>query len=141
MTMTDDWGRVAAAADARLREMGVPRNYTAMAHASGVSDATWRSLLRDHRPVKRDDKRYEICDYLGWTHDSIQRVLGGGQPQLRPPPPAATTELERRVLELEHRASTADVAIHALRGQVEDVLRQIGGARRQAGGGLGRRTP
>lgn len=43
---------------------------------SGVSNATWRRVLKG-QPVKRLDKKAEICDYLGWPVDGIDQLLAG----------------------------------------------------------------
>lgn len=46
---------------------------------SGVSEATV-SKIRKGEPIVRRDKRAEICRVLGWTGDSIDRILRGEEP-------------------------------------------------------------
>jgi hypothetical protein len=47
--------------------------------ASGISDKTLAGYLAG-KPVRRDDKRRDLCAALGWTPDSIDRVLDGQPP-------------------------------------------------------------
>jgi len=54
-----------------------------LARASGLSDKHLRTLLNNDgadTPVPRDQTRWALCDALGWTSDSIDRILDGFEP-------------------------------------------------------------
>lgn len=76
----DPWRAVGEQVTARLHYLG-HYNQAAVARESGVSDATWRHA-REGRPVNNLGKRAAICDFLGWTPDSIDSILAGGEPML-----------------------------------------------------------
>jgi len=73
------WVDVAARVQARLVELGV--TLKELERQSGVSDSTWRKLLRGE-PISRVDKKRQICEGLRWTSDSIDRILNGGDPMV-----------------------------------------------------------
>jgi hypothetical protein len=62
----------------RLEELGVP-SVARAARESGVSYQTWRRLLAGGQVTNRRSVN-AICEYLGWTWDSFERVHRGGAP-------------------------------------------------------------
>lgn len=52
------------------------------ANALGVSRATLQSIERGTASTKVTPTIRSYAHYLGWTDDSIEHVLGGGQPQI-----------------------------------------------------------
>jgi transcriptional regulator with XRE-family HTH domain len=73
------WDDVATRVQTRLVELGV--TLKELERQSGVSDSTWRKLLRGE-PITRPDKKRQICEGLRWTSDSIDRILNGGDPMV-----------------------------------------------------------
>lgn len=49
---------------------------------AGISDKTLTGYMNG-KPIKRPDKRRGLCRALGWTDDSIARMLRGEKPMLR----------------------------------------------------------
>lgn len=116
--MDGDWTAVAAAVTERLKQMRAWGNLSEVSRQSGVSDATWRNLLRG-QPVTRADRVILICDYLGWTLDSIEHILGGGRPDLAEPAddeegPTGLEQLRQEVKQI--RRDLTDV-----RGRIEGM--------------------
>lgn len=98
------WTRVAAAVTARMAELGMHQQVDLM-EASDLSDATVRvfmtGVLRDGRAPGKAS-RSKLCDALGWSTDSIDRLLAGQQPVDLVRPSGGVVEsrvelLERRV--------------------------------------------
>lgn len=114
------WQRVADAVKARLIEMRTWGNLAEVARRSDVSDATWRNLLRGH-PVTREKKLIQICDYLGWTLNSIELILAG-QPAERAQPAERSAvgeisdleKLRQEVQEIRH-------GLESVRDRLEEV--------------------
>lgn len=79
--MDDDWKAVGRAVEARIRELGV--TWETFYTSSGVSEATV-SGVRKGRPIKRPDKLRDLTRGLGWSDDSVDRVLRGEPPVLNP---------------------------------------------------------
>lgn len=75
--MDERWRAVGRAIEDCLADTGA--TWTAFYVASGVSEPTI-SGIRKGRPVKRRDKRRGICRALGWSPDSIDRMLRGEDP-------------------------------------------------------------
>lgn len=75
--MDERWRAVGRAIEERLADTGA--TWTAFYVASGVSEPTI-SGIRKGRPVKRRDKLRGISRALGWSPDSIDRMLRGEDP-------------------------------------------------------------
>jgi transcriptional regulator with XRE-family HTH domain len=130
------WDVVAEHIQKRLREMRAAGNLSELARQSGVSDATWRRLLRG-QPVSRIDKLDQVTRYLAWTPESIDRMLGGRKPvvdprlsldhdrprQPSPLPTDTTSDVDDRLVDLEGRFS-----------ELEDRVAEIHAALRKSGG-------
>ncbi|HEX3542620.1 MAG TPA: hypothetical protein VHT75_19485 [Acidimicrobiales bacterium] len=84
---------------ARLIEMRQYGNLTRLANESGISDATWRRLLNGGTP-KRENKRIAICDYLGWTANSLDLLERGEEPVSVLAPNAAPGPASEETLDL-----------------------------------------
>lgn len=77
----DDWRRVRAAIDERMATL--PLSWTALYDLS-MSETTYRKMA-DGIGVSRPSNRAKIARALGWTDDSIDRILAGGPPIERVP--------------------------------------------------------
>lgn len=77
----DDWQRVGEAITARINELSLTK--AEVIEASGVSDKTLAGYMAGQR-IARADKRRNLCAALGWTRDSIDRILAGGEPEVLP---------------------------------------------------------
>jgi hypothetical protein len=82
-TNEDGWRRVRQEVDARRVEMKA--SWDRVYELTGVSDGTYRAMAKG-KPLKGDVKRRSLTDGLGWTPDSIDRILAGQPPQLINPP-------------------------------------------------------
>lgn len=84
----DDWNRLAVELRSRVDELGMA-SLSALVRASkaidgtpnkeGVSAMSWRRLLNG-QPLRRADKLQLACRTLGWSYDSAERILAGGEP-------------------------------------------------------------
>lgn len=68
------WDQVAETVKQRRVTLGLSQR--AAADRAGVSPTTWASLELHHNPVS-DITAVGICRALGWTPDSIHRLLSG----------------------------------------------------------------
>lgn len=73
------WQRVGEALTDRFEELLMSK--AELIEKSGVSDKTLKAYLAGE-PIRRMDKRRDLALALGWTADSINRVLEGGTPVL-----------------------------------------------------------
>lgn len=95
----DDWARVAEVVRERMAELGLTQR------EAGASSTTVRALLNHHKPIKRRDALTALCEALGWTPNSIERILASKEPMLLSP--SVDTDrleaLEARFEDLERR--------------------------------------
>jgi hypothetical protein len=75
------WRAVWEAIDARREELRM--SLADLYRATGASEGTYRKMRLDGVGVARLNKRRRICDGLGWSSDSIEQVLDGGEPTVR----------------------------------------------------------
>lgn len=97
------WAEVARRIDERIDELKLTN--AEVLRRSGLSYKTLARYL-EGKPIRRRDKERGLCEALGWTTDSIARILRGEEPEeaLRPLTPEERQELfdlRRRVAELE----------------------------------------
>lgn len=71
------WDLVGEAIARRIEDLGLTK--AEVIRTSGVSAKTLDGYLAGE-PIVRPDKRRGISDALGWTRDSIARVLAGDEP-------------------------------------------------------------
>lgn len=99
----DAWARVAEAVEARMHESGLTQKQ------AGVSPLTLRRLVKEHQPIVRREARAALCEALGWTPDSIDKILAGDEPTGLMP-----TESMERLEELERRFDELAQKVEAL---------------------------
>lgn len=96
------WKQVADHVNARMAE--IPIDQAELARRAGVSHPTVRGLMKG-KPRAEDPRPgplRKVSVALGWTPDSIDRILAGGTPRLaRTPRPASSTEARLAALEAE----------------------------------------
>jgi DNA-binding Xre family transcriptional regulator len=91
------WTEVHDAVDARRIELGWSRND--LFNATGTSHATFSHMKNQGRAIGRPDKVTALCSALGWTADSVDLILAGGEPQLADESDNQTTEQMLEVLQ------------------------------------------
>lgn len=96
-----------------------------LARASGLSEKHIRTLLNDGADtVPRDQTRWALCDALGWTPDSIDRILEGLEPvdvtSDNSGDVSPLAELAGRLAEIEALQSTG---LETLRAQQEEMVK------------------
>lgn len=88
MAPADRWHVLAALILARMKDLNL--HQAGLVQRSGVSDPVLRELtgtgrdgvvVRDRRPQLLS----RLSEALGWTPDSIERILAGGEPELLDP--------------------------------------------------------
>ena len=75
--MDSEWQAVAAAVSERMADLAIGQRE--LARRAGISDTKVREVLRG-QPLVRDYMRTKLSLGLGWTRDSIDRILGGKAP-------------------------------------------------------------
>lgn len=117
-----------------------------LARASGLSEKHIRTLLNDgpEVAVPRETTRWALCDALGWTPESIDRILTGQEPGVVDADDSGEvsplTELAGRVAEIEAQVEenleririqqTEMDKFYRLLRQLEDEVRDVLGPRR-----------
>lgn len=89
---------LAEAIDARMAELGIA-GPSALAKAAGVTVAGIRPLRQGRRKNYQSRLTGPVCRALGWTPDSIDRILRGEDPVPLEPPLAADVPVRLAVLE------------------------------------------
>ncbi|MGW6454981.1 helix-turn-helix domain-containing protein [Streptomyces sp. NPDC055078] len=81
--MDQDMERLGAALKASRRARRPQMTQEGTATLLGVSRATVQNIERGTGPTKPNATVREYAQLLGWTPDSVDRVLAGGEPVLR----------------------------------------------------------
>lgn len=115
----DDWRRVWLAIDER-RQL-IPMALTELYDLS-MSEGTFRKMAGAGIGVARKDNRIKICRALGWTDDSIERLLRGS-PAVVALPPSTTEQVLSRLNEMADQ----------LRVPTTDLLTRLDGIAEQVG--------
>lgn len=92
---------------ARMRQLSL--GPAELAERAGVSQAGLRHLRRGHRKDYQPRFTGPVCRALGWTPDSIERILAGGEPVLDGEPAVDRDPTLREVRDL-LRETRDDVA-------------------------------
>lgn len=98
-TMT--WTDVHAALEARRLDLDLLKG--AWYRRLGISETTYRKMA-DGIPIAKVPKRRQIARAAGWTPESIDSILAGGDPTVAEPvsqPAGEFAQLSARVAELE----------------------------------------
>jgi len=85
--LDERWDLVGAAIAERIRELGMTK--AQVTRDASVSDTSLTAYIGG-QPIRRVDKRTGLCRALGWSIDSIDRILDGKAPHLidrEPTPP------------------------------------------------------
>ena len=71
----EGWKRVWSALEARL--LKIPKSKADLYRDTLVSQRTFANMRRYGTPIAADHKRVAICRAVGWTDDSIDRLVSG----------------------------------------------------------------
>jgi transcriptional regulator with XRE-family HTH domain len=77
---SDRWGNVRDAIDDRMRSLAMSQ--ADLVRASGVSDTTVRPVMKGTEGNYRPESLRRISRALGWTAESIEEILTGGEATL-----------------------------------------------------------
>ena len=92
-----EWVRVARRVVERRRALDL--TVEDAAGRGGVDVATWHRIEQAAQPGYRAHRLIGVCRALGWTPDSIHRILNGGEPRAAlGAPPRNHSRLTRLVL-------------------------------------------
>jgi transcriptional regulator with XRE-family HTH domain len=120
--VTDDgWARLGEAIRDRRRALGMSQ--LELAQAAGISEAMLRVIERARRTNVRPVTLGAVARALGWTRDSVDRVLAGGDPVLDEDRDRSVAELKRQVAELQARLDEVERDLRARLDEVERDLR------------------
>lgn len=111
--MSAEWTRVAETVKRRRTDLGLSQR--AAAFRATTSPTTWSSLETHGRPIDPLTKP-KVARALGWTTDSIDRILRGEDPEvdgmIRPAP--TLDDVDERISSLEDRFSAMEEAVENL---------------------------
>lgn len=113
------------------------------AKRAGISEGLWRQIESGQRPIRKGEyetvnpkpeTRAWVCQAIGWTDDSIDRLLAGEEPIPSGAPLSSLDDEELDRLRVDALRTIADLSrrVVALEGAVNELLGQ---ARRQGSGG------
>jgi DNA-binding XRE family transcriptional regulator len=115
--MQDRWPVVAETVKRRRLELDLSQRAAAI--AADTSPTTWGNLEKHSQRVD-PLSRTKICRALGWTLDSIDRILAGGDPEVA----EGFTPLPS-VDEMASRLMTLEAGLAGLRADVQSLLERI----------------
>jgi len=120
--VTDDgWARLGEAIRDRRRALGMSQ--LELAQAAGISEAMLRVIERARRTNVRPATLGAVARALGWTRDSVDRVLAGGDPVLDEDRDRSVAELKRQDAELQARLDEVE---RDLRARLDEIERDLG---------------
>lgn len=110
--------------EARRKELGL--SPTKLAEATGVT-------LQGLAPIRRGEvKRYQerltgpLCAALGWTPDSIERILAGGDPAYADlPEPVLAIDVAEDLEDLRQVVTKHEALIESLQRQLEGMSERL----------------
>lgn len=114
--MSEDWASVAETVKHRRTTLGLSQRRAA--DRGGLSPTTWGSLEKHHQRID-DLSRPRFCRALGWTPDSIDRILRGKEPQLDEDAPEPVS-IEEQITEIRDQLAE----LRALVSSLTNELRQ-----------------
>lgn len=121
--------------ESRMSELGL--GPSALAAATGLSLTILGQVRKGYRKRYQDRLKWPICDALGWTRDSIDRILDGGKP-VYATRPAGDAEMLAELLD-EIRLLRADV--QNLRVQLPALADRVGALETQLRSSSPQRPP
>jgi hypothetical protein len=87
----DDWRRVGNAVTARMEYLSIgPSDIEALGGPTGKP----LSGYLDGTPIKRRDVKRRLCKALGWSPNSIDRILAGDEPMVLTDNPGTASAVE-----------------------------------------------
>ncbi len=140
MSQTDRWDRVAEEVKARMGRVGyytqqdlIEASRRVDRSGRGVSDATWRKLLKGE-PVKRADRLQLASLALRWTYDSIDLILAGHEPIPTDDQVEGLDEMVAQLADHESRLTRITVQLQTMARQVEEIGERVRRAERTLSG-------
>lgn len=77
---TDEWQTVAQRVLHRREDLGLTRQQAVFNSDGAISLATWSNVEKAVNPPYRRSSLMAICRVLGWSPDSVERILNGEEP-------------------------------------------------------------
>lgn len=115
---------MARAIQDRMDELGL--DATGLTAASGKAPPTIRQLRRGERRNYDRATRLAVCAALGWTPDSIDRLLDGGPPVVAGEAEAPPTIDAKTLAEIAGSVAASNAAmLRGLQARLEDVMGEV----------------
>lgn len=105
---------LAAAIEARMTELRI--DATALAERSGLSLQVLKQVRSGYRKEYQNRLKWPLCDALGWTPDSIDRLLRGEPAQI------ATPQMDEATADV---VEALTVSVVEIRSTVAALLRRV----------------
>lgn len=122
----DRWQAVAEAMKARRDELGITQTEALVRSDGRVGGSTWSHLETAHKTSYDRSKLRAVCRALGWSIDSIERIVAGQDP-VELSEESREREIEQRLFRMEEQLREL-----LLRFQRIEESRHINGAGRPA---------
>jgi transcriptional regulator with XRE-family HTH domain len=110
------WLRVGEAIRQRVVDLALSK--AEVIRRSDVSDKTLTGYMRGE-PIVRADKRRRLCEALGWSPESIDLILNGGEPELVEP------SQDQRLDAVEERLAVVEAQIGDVSSRVDEIRRLV----------------
>lgn len=121
----DQWQVVAETVTARRHALGLTRTQAVDKSGGAVSLSVWANLETAKQDRYLRTKLLAVCNVLGWTPNSIDQLLAGGQADATTDPADAAVvrvwQTETALVELMQRDRAMQADLQDLRAQIADL--------------------
>lgn len=119
---------MAEAIDARRQELGIA-SIAEFERRTGITREGLKPLLAGERRRYQDRLKWPVCAALGWTADSIDRLLRGEPAQMAGVPELAATELSSLAASFRASVEAIEQSLDGLWRQLESVEERVAAQR------------
>lgn len=124
------WQAVAQAVLRRRQQLGLTRDEAAARASGSIHTRTWAHIEAADKSRYLSSKILTVCTVLGWSHDSIDRIMTGQSPVHIEGIEATEDQfrlatLERELRELRHLSTAQQSDLEAIRDQLALLRSEI----------------
>ncbi len=114
-------GNLAEHMAARMAELGID-SVSELAKLAGVSREGLVPMVRGVRKQYQRRLTRPVCDALGWSHDSIERLLAGEPPVVAHTPVGPPLDIEARLAQIDEKLDAVIGVVAANRDNITKLL-------------------
>ncbi len=117
-------GNLAEHMAARMAELGID-SVSELAKLAGVSREGLVPMVRGVRKQYQRRLTRPVCDALGWSHDSIERLLAGDPPVIASAPATPLLDVDARLAQIDEKIDEVIEVVAANRDNLVKLLRTL----------------